>query len=182
MDDFEAITRLQRGDTAGLTFLVQRYQARAVQTAYLITQDRTTAEDVVQGTFVQIYHSIQHIDPRRPFPPYLFKSVMNAAVRAARRDQRDFSLDEDNGVESFAERLPDSAPGLDDEAEHAELREQVRGALAQLSPEQRAAVVLRYFLDFSEAEMAHALDAPAGTIKWRLHTARKRLRSLLGEG
>ncbi len=183
MDDFQAITRLKRGDISGLAALVDRYQARAVQTAYLITQDTKAAEDVVQGTFVQIYHSIQGVDPRRPFAPYLFRSVINAAVKAARRGKRDYSLDVEtfDGLDTFADRLPDPSPLLDDEAERAELRQSVREAMDQLTPEQRAAVVLRYFLDFSEAEMAQVLAIPAGTIKWRLHSAKKRLRILLGE-
>jgi len=55
----------------------------------------------------------------------------------------------------------------------------VRQALLTLTPEQRAAVVLRYYLNLSESEMSAWLGAPEGTIKWRLHAARKHLRVLL---
>jgi DNA-directed RNA polymerase specialized sigma24 family protein len=48
-----------------------------------------------------------------------------------------------------------------------------------LAPEQRAAVVMRYYLDMSETEMVETTNAPRGTIKWRLHTAREQLRRLL---
>lgn len=60
-----------------------------------------------------------------------------------------------------------------------EVQVEVRKALDALAPEQRAAVVLRHFLEMSEAEMTGALHRPPSTIKWWLHTARKRLRELL---
>jgi RNA polymerase sigma-70 factor (ECF subfamily) len=55
-------------------------------------------------------------------------------------------------------------------------------ALSRLPPRQRAAIVQRYYLELSEQEMAQALDAPQGTVKWLLHAARLRLRELLGSG
>jgi RNA polymerase sigma-70 factor (ECF subfamily) len=55
----------------------------------------------------------------------------------------------------------------------------VIAAVQALPPDQRAAIVLRYYLDLSEAEMAERLDCPPGTVKWRLHAARQRLRTLL---
>jgi RNA polymerase sigma-70 factor, ECF subfamily len=182
MDDSHAIKRLKRGDIGGLAALVERYQMQAVRTAYLITGDRAMAEDVVQAAFLHAYKAIQGFDNQRPFAPWFLRSVANAAIQAARRGQREASLDEspDFGVETFADLLPDPAPIPDDAAEQAELRRAVWGALQSLSPEQRAAIVLRYFLDLSESEMSARLDCPPGTVKWRLHAAKKRLRALLG--
>jgi RNA polymerase sigma-70 factor (ECF subfamily) len=59
------------------------------------------------------------------------------------------------------------------------LNETVWQALVQLTPKQRAAVVMRYYLDMSEKEMTERLAIAPGTVKWRLHTARERLRQLL---
>jgi RNA polymerase sigma-70 factor (ECF subfamily) len=73
----------------------------------------------------------------------------------------------------------DPQPGPDDLWDRAETAEEVRVALAQLTPDQRAAVVARYFLGMGEAEMASTLACPPSTIKWRLHAARNRLRVLL---
>lgn len=182
MNDAQAIDRLRRGDLSGLTALVERHQLQAVRIAVLITRDRALAEDVVQTSFLQFYHHVDQFDTRRPFPPYFFRSVVNAAVQAARKGNRQVSLDaERDGVEAFADLLPDPAPTPEALSEAAHLKDAVRAALDQLSPEQRAAVVMRYYLDLSEAEMSTAMDAPPGTIKWRLHNARKRLRALLKE-
>jgi RNA polymerase sigma factor (sigma-70 family) len=61
----------------------------------------------------------------------------------------------------------------------AETREALWDALAKLPPRQRAAIVLRYYLEMSIREIANELDAPEGTIKWRLYAGRKRLKTML---
>jgi RNA polymerase sigma-70 factor (ECF subfamily) len=63
--------------------------------------------------------------------------------------------------------------------EAAETRLEVVAALYKLSPGQRAAIVMKYFLELSDADVANKLDLPPGTIRRRLHDARKRLRALL---
>lgn len=64
-------------------------------------------------------------------------------------------------------------------AETGDLRQAVWNALGQLSPEQRAVILQRHFLEMSEVEMTEKLQKPASTIKWWLRTARERLRKML---
>ncbi|MEO8609830.1 MAG: sigma factor [Chloroflexota bacterium] len=66
MNENQAIKRLKRGDINGLETLVRQHQVRAVRTAYLITQDRALAEDVVQAAFVRAYQHIDQFDVSRP--------------------------------------------------------------------------------------------------------------------
>jgi RNA polymerase sigma-70 factor (ECF subfamily) len=176
--DHEAVRRLKRGDISGLEVLVRRYQVRAVRAAFLITQDEPTAEDVVQDVFLRLYRRIRSFDDRRPLEPYLMRSVVNGALNAARREAKSTSLDEDAGPLDL--RL--QAASAETEAEIAEQAREILSALARLPPRQRAAIVQRYYLELSEQEMALALDAPRGTVKWLLHAARLRLRGLLGSG
>jgi RNA polymerase sigma-70 factor, ECF subfamily len=79
------------------------------------------------------------------------------------------------------EALIGSDPNAEPEValERAEARRAVRDALARLSPNQRAAIVLRYYLELSEVDMAQRLAVPQGTVKRRLYDARERLRKLL---
>jgi RNA polymerase sigma-70 factor, ECF subfamily len=183
LNEREAIIRLKRGDIGGLEALVRAHQVKAVRTAYLITQDRALAEDVVQGAFLRAYQAIHQFDAARPFAPWFLRSVANAAVQAARKQERQLSLDADvqDGESdlTFADLLPDAAPSPDEAAEGAEMQQAVWSALQQLPPEQRAAVVQRYYLGLGEDEMADQMDIPPGTVKWRLHAARKQLRGLL---
>jgi RNA polymerase sigma-70 factor (ECF subfamily) len=178
-DDVQAVRRLKDGDIGGLEILVARYQVRAVRAAFLITRDEGAAEDVVQETFIRIYHRIHTFDATRPFEPYLMRSVVNAALNVARRERRSVPLDGDPGT---LEVLLARAASVESQVEFAQLKCEVLAALSELSPRQRAAVVLRYYLEMNEREMAAALDAAPGTVKWLLNAARARLRDLLGSG
>jgi RNA polymerase sigma-70 factor (ECF subfamily) len=177
MDDGGAIARLRQGDIGGLEYLVHRYQIPALRAAYLILRDTVAAEDVVQGAFLRVYHSIAGFDPARPFGPWFLRVVANDALKAAARRERDVPLDLDEVGDALA--LPDRGPALDDLLAEAETSAAIWVALGKLSAEQRAAVVLRYYLDLSETEIAARLACPPGTVKSRLYAARQRLRSLL---
>lgn len=176
-----AITRLQNGHIDGLATLVSEYQVKAVRTAYLMTADRALAEDIVQGAFIRVYERIDQFDSQRPFAPWFMRLVVNDALQAARKQQREYSLDTTlpDSDQTFAELLtaPDLSP--ENEAENSELRSALKAALAKLAPEQRAVIVLRYYLGLNENELADELTIPPGTVKWRLHAARKQLRGLL---
>ena len=175
MEEQEAIVRLKRGDIGGLEALVRRYQVQAVRTAYLITRDRALAEDVVQAAFLRAHERIGQFDVGRSFGPWFLRSVANDAVKSVTRGKHQISLE----TSSLVGLLADSNPGPAEVVEAADLRQTVWDALGKLPPAQRAAIVLRYYLGLSEAEMAEQLDCPSGTVKWRLHAARKRLRRLL---
>ncbi len=176
MDERRAVERLKRGEPAGLETLVKAHQVRAVRAAYLICRDRALAEDVVQGAFVKAYEKIKGFDESRPFGPWFTKMVVNDAIKAASRRERATRYD---GEEDPAALLADPATGPHDLAEEAEERRRVWTALEKLPPAQRAAIVQRYYLGMSEAEMAGSDSSPPGTIKWRLHAAKRKLSKLL---
>lgn len=173
-----AIERLKRGDAGGLETLVRRHNDRAVGAAYLVVRDRALAEDVAQGAFVRAFEKIHRFDAERPFAPWFMKIVVNGAVEAARRRGRVTSR-EVAGDEEVLVRLADTGAGPHESAEGAEARRRVWSALGQLPPVQRAAIVQRYYLGMSEAEMAESAASPTGTIKSRLNSARKGLSRLL---
>lgn len=178
MEERAAIDRLKWGDIGGLEVLVRTHQTRAVRAAYLIVRDRPLAEDVVQGAFVRVYEKIGSFDAARPFAPWFTKIVVNAAIKAAKRRERTVPLqtrDEEPNVQ-----MVESALGPQELAEASEDRRKVWAALEKLPPVQRAAIVQRYYLGMSEAEMSRSSVSPPGTIKWRLHAARKSLAKLLG--
>jgi RNA polymerase sigma-70 factor (ECF subfamily) len=176
MDERRAIELLKGGDPGGLEGLVKAHQVRAVRAAYLICRDRPLAEDIVQGAFVRAYEKIRTFDERRPFGPWFTRMVVNDAIKAASRRERTTRY-EGASPDSL---LEDPNTGPHERLEEAEERRRVWTALAKLPPAQRAAVVQRYYLGMSEAEMAGNEDSPPGTIEWRLHAARKRLWNLLG--
>ena len=177
MDERQAIARLQAGDIAALDTLVELFYVRAVRAAVLVTRDRPLAEDVVQAAFLRAYERRAQFDPARPFAPWFLRIVVNDAVKAVtRRPTLSLdALDTEDGPGGAVDAGPDPLRQL----EQAETAAAVQAALDALPPEQRAAVVLRYYLAFSEPEIAAVQAVPTGTVKWRLHAARRRLRGLL---
>ena len=180
MDEREAIKRLKAGDAGGLEPLVERFYDRAARAAYLVVRDPALAEDVAQGAFVRAYDKIHLFDPDKPFGPWFMRLVVNEAVGAARKRERRRTapLDPD-GARALVGQLEDPAQSPHEKAEEAEDRRRIWTALAKLPPAQRAVIVQRYYLDMTEAEMSEGGSFAPGTIKWRLHAARKRLSKLL---
>lgn len=181
MKEQKAIAKLKEGNISGLKALVRKYQVQAVRTAYLITRDRPLAEDIVQAAFLRAYERIEQFDSGRPFGPWFLRSVANDALKAVTRDKHHLSLEAERGRgdATLADFLADLDPGPEEVVEATQARQAVRDALDELPPEQRATIALYYYLDLSVAETAERLSCPPGTIKWRLHAARERLRRLL---
>jgi RNA polymerase sigma-70 factor (ECF subfamily) len=174
-----AITRLRRGDVRALDTLVLRYQVGVTRAAFLITRDRGAAEDAAQSVFVRLIERIQQYDPRRPFAPYLYRSVVHEAIKIAQKRERDVSMDAERDGVTLADLLPDWTSDPAGEFERQEVRRAVWSAMGQLPPKQRAVAVMRFYLEWSEAEIAETLRVPVGTVKWRLHDARVRLQRIL---
>ena len=181
MEDQIAISRLKQGDLIGLESLVNRYQVRAVHAAYMILFDRGLSEDVVQNAFVKVAERIHQFDEVRPFTPWFFRIVVNDALKLAKKQKRNISLDEslDETTTQLATLLVDPQPQPEQWLEEQQTRTDILQAIKNLPPEQRAVVVMRYFLDLSEADMSAKMGRPLSTIKWWLRDARKRLRSLM---
>ena len=173
MNDQREMERMRQGDIAALGTLVDRYQTKALRAAYLVTHDLALAEDVVSVAFLRVFERADRYDPNR-FGPWFYRIVVNDAIKAVQRRDRTTTLD--HAVDT---RSPDDSPNPEAAATLNEERRAVRDALSQLTPPQRGAVVMRYFLDLSESEMVERTGRTRGTVKRHLHDARARLKKLL---
>lgn len=157
----EAVARLKAGDTGGLEPLVRRYQLPALRVAYGVTQRQDLAEDAVHDAFLTVLERIAQFDEERPFRPWFYRIVINYALRAVRRAAREHLADD--SLAGVARRA-DPAPGPEEQAVASELRDLLAAAMAVLTPDQRTVLVLRYYLQLDEREMAAVLGRPAGTV------------------
>ena len=180
MDDDHAIALLKSGDLSGLEPLIERYSLRALRTSVLIVQDAELAEDVVQQAFLDAAAKIRQLNSDR-FGGWFLTIVVRSAIKAAKKQARLISLeeDEDGQIRRLGEWLIDNRPSPEEVVVSAQFREDVWKALAQLPPELRAAVTMRYYLEMSEIDITRATGSPLSTIKWRLYAARQKLRGLL---
>jgi RNA polymerase sigma-70 factor (ECF subfamily) len=161
----------QRGSVSDLEALFRDHWARAYRAAYLVVRDSAAAEDIAQEAFLAAVRSLDRFDRSRPFGPWLHRIVVNRAIDWARAR----TLRREVGAESAAEAAapPDRAA--------RPLSEGVSSALAALSPEHRAVIVLRYLLEYTPGEIASLLDVPRGTVNSRLRRALDQLEARLPE-
>lgn len=178
MDDQQAIAHIKKKNMQGLAHLVATYQHQALRAADVITRDVGLAEDIVQGAFIKVFKRINQYDTSRPFKAWFLKIVVNDALKATTRRQT-VSLDDDADKIPLGEILPDDESDPFLIISDAEDRATIEKALDDLSPELRAVIMLKYFLDYSEDEISHTLDEPRSTVKWRLYRARNCLRLAL---
>ena len=157
-----AIVRLaQQGDRAAFERLAAGELEHLYATAALILHDPVIGEDAVQETLIRAWHALPRLrDPDR-FDAWLRKVLVHACIDTARNARN---------ARHVRELPVDLADGTDIETAVAE-RDAVGRAFARLSPDQRAAFVLRHFEGHSVAEVAEALRVPLGTAKSRLHYA-----------
>lgn len=161
------------GQTAdeAVTVLYQTHYATLVRTAALLVGDVTTAEDVVQDSFIAIHRAWWRLRDTTSALPYLRRAVINKSRSVLRH-------------RAVADRHPPTAPpelpSAEDSALAAVQRSSVLAALTALPVRQREVVVLRYYADLSEAQIAAALGISRGAVK--SHTARAKdcLRAVLG--
>ena len=178
-DDLQAIRRLKKGEIAGLEILITRHQLKAIRTAFLITHDKSMAEDVVQDAFIRFFQCVGHFDEKYAFRPYFMRCVVNSALDHIQKESKTLQLSWDEDI-SQLETLLTRAISVETEVEFFQLQRAMLDALFKLPPRQRAVIVQRYYLEMSEKEMAETLEIAPGTAKWLLNAARCRLRALLG--
>jgi RNA polymerase sigma-70 factor (ECF subfamily) len=157
----------QAGSASDLEALFRAHWHRAHRAAYLVVHDAAAAEDIAQEAFLAAVRALDRFDRRRPFGPWLHRIVVNRAIDWARARQlrREAEL-----VEEAAAASPAREQGDPDA---------VAAALASLSPEHRAVIVLRYLLEYTPGEIADLLDLPRGTVNSRLRRGLDRMREAL---
>ncbi len=159
----------QQGSATALESLFRLHWPRAHRAAYLIVHDASAAEDIAQEAFLSAVRALDRFDRRRPFGPWLHRIVVNRAIDFARaRALR-------------SEVHADVEPAGDDRDGTAPYSDALMDALATLSPEQRAVVVMRYLFELTPGEIGRALDLPRGTVNSRLRRGLDALQILVDE-
>jgi RNA polymerase sigma-70 factor (ECF subfamily) len=153
----------QRGSVADLERLFREHWPRAHRAAYLVTGDPAAAEDIAQEAFLAAVRNLDRFDRRRPFAPWLHRIVVNRAIdwTRARKLRAEIELGDSLSAPALPERDGTTL-----------------GRIADLAPEHRAVVVLRYVLEYTPGEIAELLDLPRGTVNSRLRRGLDRLKEL----
>ncbi len=167
------ITRARSGDDEAFTHLVETYQTPVYNLCYRMLGEPEAAEDAAQETFLRAYRSLSRYDLRRPFATWLLSIAAHHCIDRLRRRRLTFlSLDDDERPLTLADSR---SPDPEAEAVRREDRERIHILLQTLNETDRAAIILRYWYEFSEAEIAQTLSLTVSAVKSRLHRARRAL-------
>jgi RNA polymerase sigma-70 factor (ECF subfamily) len=175
--ELELVERCQRGDRAAFEEIFMLYRDDVFRFAFLVVRDASLAQDVVQEAFLKVFRSIAKFQFRSSFKSWLYRVAVNEAITILRRRKIKEELApapgaaRETGVASPARAWQPEEAALDSEE-----RRLLHFAIDQLDPVHRSVVVLKYFHEFSDTEIAAIIGCPPGTVKSRLHRARELLR------
>lgn len=179
-DEAELLARAREGDRAAFGALVRLHQRRVYACALQMLADAGEAEDAVQETFLRAWRAIDRFEGGSRLSTWLYRICVNVCLNTIRRRRRVAASD-------IADpRLPEPSadptqgrndPGLS--AESTQLYRRLARALDGLSETLRVTVVLVLVQGLPHKEAAELLGCPEGTVAWRIHEARRRLRDML---
>lgn len=172
--EYEWLTRALQGDDEAFSHLVDMYQRPVFNLCYRMTGDAGDAEDAAQETFLRAYQNLRRYDTQRSFITWLLSIAAHYCIDQLRR-KRLPALPLDVLPE---ESVPDNLPNPESHASKAEEQRQMRALLEKLGPQDRAAIVLRYWYDVSDEEIGDMLSLTVPAVKSRLHRARRELAKL----
>lgn len=154
--------------------LYHREAVSLVRLARMFTDDRTGAEDIVQEAFIRLYHAADRIQDHEKSAAYLRSIVLNLA-----RDHNRRGLLSLRHQDSMRDRRTPEAP--EDQVVRSESRSEVIDALNDLSPRQRDCLVLRYYMDLTETQIASTLAISPNSVKTHCRRGMAALAAVLGE-
>ncbi len=165
----ELLEVVQKGDKEAYGAIVKRYMHSAYYIALGFVHNQQDALDVSQDAFIKAFRKIKMFDTSKPFFPWFYRLLRNLCIDQLKRKHRMRAIPlEDVHV-------------LTEEKEDRELKETLWKAIEKLSFEQREIVILRYFRQFSYAEIAELIGKPIGTVMSSLFYAKKKLKGIVGK-
>jgi RNA polymerase sigma-70 factor (ECF subfamily) len=169
--DAAVLRQAIQGDEESFSRIVETYQRPVFNLCYRMLGQAQEAEDAAQETFWRAYQNLRRYDQQRSFATWLLSIAAHYCIDQQRK-RRFPTL----ALELLPEEdAPDPAPNPERVFAQLEERGQLQNLLARLGPQDRAAIILRYWYEFSEEEIAKSLSLTVSAVKSRLHRARKEL-------
>ncbi len=185
VSEADLVRRCQAGDTEAFGELVTRYRARVFSMIYNMVHSEQDAWDLAQDSFLKAWKSIKRFRGRSSFYTWIYRIVMNVTIDWLRKKQvKGGGAEFDDAIQlKDVDPASKTVPKTDalpyETMERSEIRARIDKAIAQLSPEQRAVILMKEIEEMQYHEIAEALGCSIGTVMSRLFYARKKLQNLL---
>jgi RNA polymerase sigma-70 factor (ECF subfamily) len=178
--DEELVKRVLAGDSALYEIIMRRHNQLLYRVVRAILPNDEEAEDVMQDAYVRAYEHLGQFAGRAQFRTWLTRIAVHEALARVRRSMRFSSPPPGENFEGDPmEILVASGRTPEQQAADSELRNLLESAIAQLPESYRTVFMLRDVQDMSIDEVAGILDLSEGTVKVRLHRARRALRKMI---
>lgn len=174
-NDDDLIARIKSGDRTAFEAIVKRYQDRIYNLCLYMLKDRQNAQEAAQDVFVKAFRNLENFQPRASLYTWLYRISINTSIDHLRK------LPSATAADGALTGLSSGAPSPERCLEAKETTAVVQNALQELSPELRAAIVLREMEGLAYDEIAATLHISIGTVKSRIARAREALHRLLRE-
>ncbi len=178
MSEADLIIKMQKGDYSAFEGIFQIYKNKAVGTAYLITGNKFTSEDVVQEAFILCYTKIKNLKNPELFKPWFFKIVTRLSWRYSNYNKKVTPVE---NIFEQAECCSDNADTSSLKIFEKEEYEELYRSINMLDEKSRTTIILFYFNDFSVKEISKIMGCFQGTVKSRLFNSRRKLRRFLND-
>lgn len=173
----EWVAAAKQGDQDAFAEIVYSFQDAVFNLCYRMLSNHAEAEDATQEAFLRAYLNLKRYDTTRSFKTWVLSIASNHCIDRLRKRRVIFtSIDEPTPATLS---LSTDDPGPEEVAVRRERSERIQGYLDELNADDRAAVVLRYWYDYSYVEIAETLDTTESAIKSRLFRARRALADLM---
>ncbi len=185
VSELDLVKQCQAGNTEAFDQLVTRYRTRVFAMIYNMVHNEQDAWDLAQDSFVKAWKSIGRFRGRSSFYTWIYRIVMNVTIDWLRKKQVKGAGAEFNDaiqlreIEPASRTVPKADPLPHERMEQSEIRARIDNAIAQLSPEHRAVILMKEIEEMQYHEIAEALGCSIGTVMSRLFYARKKLQNLL---
>jgi RNA polymerase sigma-70 factor (ECF subfamily) len=181
-DELAWVVQALQGSDEAFTKLVEEHQTHVYNLCYRMLGEPEAAEDAAQETFLRAYQNLHRYDRNRPFATWLLSIGAHYCIDQLRRRKLSvFSMDKDNDEGTVFEIADTASPDPEVESIKRDDRDRLHLLLHELDDTDRAAVILRYWYDYSEIEIAETLRLTVSAVKSRLHRSRRALAAMWQE-
>ena len=183
--DWAIVQRVQNGEVSAFNQLVQKYRQPLFSTIYNMTGNREDATDIAQEVFIKAFQSIKRFRGQASFYTWLYRIAVNSSITFIKRAKKqrfinyetiDETLVSSEILEYFTAKTKTEKGAL-----LKELQEKLNEALQKLSPKHRIVVILHEVEGMNHREIADITKTSEGTVRSRLHYAKKMLQAFLKE-
>lgn len=173
-EENEWLSQAMEGDKDAFGKIIEAYQGPVYNLAYRMLNNANEAEEAAQEAFIRAYTRLDSYNPERKFSTWLLSITSNYCIDVIRK-RRAILLSIDEPLAPHPALMSEKSAGPESQLVQHEEQVLVQSLLAELEPDYRQAVVLRYWYDLSYEEIAELMNTTVSAIKSRLFRARRQL-------